>query len=376
MNCFHCGAKLEKSDIFCMRCETPVLTEDDASLVNYKNNLPEGDEFNSGDTARYVDSGSFSLKNPDSYNKIDANAAKRSNFDSSFNNAQYIDFSQDDDLNIEWQSDDRQSGSKNRHAAVVIITIVICLALLGIVAYFLIQPPRSQPRSGSDPAVSTDDGGAVQAGSGAGSVHSSTVTAINVSVDGRVQTEFHTRVNDTVSLRAHIVPAGADAGISWESTDPDILEVVLLDSNGLEAQITGKTAGVADIVLSAGDFSVAYIVFVDNLPPHVQLENAVANTNSSVWITISWTSGHNSGQEFLIERNQSSQGWSLESESGKDEVVPVFKTETNAFVIGFDDATDKYYLFADNTGFFGSPEIDNNDEFIWWFMTTQIEHEG
>ena len=33
MTCSHCGAKLNKKDILCLRCGTPVLTEDDITLM-------------------------------------------------------------------------------------------------------------------------------------------------------------------------------------------------------------------------------------------------------------------------------------------------------------------------------------------------------
>jgi len=33
MYCLHCGANLNKKDILCLRCGTPVLTEDDITLM-------------------------------------------------------------------------------------------------------------------------------------------------------------------------------------------------------------------------------------------------------------------------------------------------------------------------------------------------------
>jgi len=185
-------------------------------------------------------------------------------------------------------------------------------------------------------------------------------------------------VDEVVTLHAQILPEGVDANVTWTSSDPDILDILSFSHNGLEAAINGKFPGVADIIMTAGDFEMTYAVFVDDLPLHIQLENAINNRNEDIWLTITWTSGeHNeSGLKTLFERDSETREWIMEGAYSRSEPEPIFSNTNNAFTIGFADTPRVFYFFADSTGHYRNPDGTDDEDFIWEFMTTLIEPEG
>jgi len=270
-------------------------------------------------------------------------------------------------------------GRNISRAAVIVITIIACFALIGTGMYFFIRSPGSQKES-MEPVISEagtkedTDQSDNERNLILPSSHS--ITTINILSDGRIQTEFHTMVNETVLLRARIVPEGIDVDIVWTSSDPEVLDVISLDQKGHEAHITGKAAGVADIILTAGSFEVSYPVFIDNNPMDLQLETAIADSDTPIWLTISWTSGQLTGQDTVFERAPEDQAWTMESITLRGEVEPAFGRENNIFTISFPDEERMYYLFSDGLGHLSKPDGTEKDEFTWGFKTTLIEAEG
>jgi len=390
MTCFKCGATLEKTDIFCLRCGTPILTEDDIETrpyVDYANIKKYSDNDSHTSKAPLYDTGSrnglstFTGDTPNFETMRISNESQPEDGQPSGN--QYRDDGYHDEHESYEHESYEQPVKRISRGAVIAITIVVCLALIGVGFYFLIQPPRSQ-ENGTDRSISSAGDGedaegssptedAAAAGAAAGS---QAITSISILSDGRTQTEFHTMVGETVLLRSRIVPEGVVADVTWSSSDPDVLEVVSLDRSGLEAHVTGKAAGVADIVLSAGGFETHYIVFVDDLPMHVQLENAIENSGSAVWLSITWIGGQHAGSETLFERAGGGQKWTMEGVSGRSDVDPVFGKENNTLTIGFTTTTRVYYLFSDGTGYFRNPDGTNSEDFTWMFWTMVNEASG
>jgi len=436
MNCFNCGAKLDKSDILCIRCGTPVLTEDDIALMPvdispYIDKAQNSDTAPRSDTMRFagdsppgadagtrpgvaggpgqMGSGSGPAGGPGTAARpgqagrtgqtarpgaaggpgtaarpgaaarpgtaarpgAAARAGSRAN-PGAFDN----DDTEDGMLLKKYPKKKKNSG----RAVVILVTTVVCLALIGIGFYFIIQPP-GEGQNGSDPSGSTpgtEQNGTGQNGTGPGIPPPPpvlTISSIVISQGGRPQTEFHASVDETIILTARIEPAGIDSDISWSSSDPDVIEIIQSDSSGAEAQLIGVNAGVADIVLVANGFEESFPVFVDNLPMDLQLENAI-NSDTDIWLTISWTSGRFNGQETVFERAQSSQTWTMESITLRGEVEPIFGRVGNAFTISFLDEVKMYFLFSDGLGDFSNPDGTDTEEFYWWFKTTLLEAEG
>ena len=326
--CIQCNAKLGKSDIFCLKCSTPVLTEDDVTLM-----------LNAGEEGR-----------PD-YQLHKVESSRLSRFK-----------------------------RKYSRVAVIVITGVASLAVIATGVYFLIRESPSPAGDTESPVISTDteDEEQAQTDSDFGTSYAvlQEVTSISVSSSGRIQTEFHTMVNDSILLDARIIPDGAGSDITWSSSDPDVLEVLPVDLRGQEAHITGIAAGVADVIVSAGGFEARYVVFVDDLPNHLQLENAIENTDSAIWLVVTWVSGENTGREYVFERDDESLEWSLEVVSDITTVEPLFGRDENAFTMSFEDSSRLYYFFPDGTGHYMNPDGSDDDEFTWIWGTLRIEPEG
>ena len=409
MQCKHCGGKLDKTDIFCIRCKTPVLTEDDdvtsmlhTNIARLTTNTPQSDD------AELTDANTFSGDAPNSddttladttlstdtapYRKSDTSTDAVPNSDT----VRFTNTSPSADATPQ-NTDAAQSANeptkksklpefydppkkKNSRAAVIITTILVCVTLMGIGLYFLIRPSvPQQDTTSSVIQVDTDDDpeqGDSDTDTDPIRTQPQAVTSIMLSSGGRAQTEFHTRVNETILLQAQLEPEGVYANITWESSDPDVLDVVPFDSSGQVANITGKAAGVADIIVTAGGIEMAFVVFVDDLPMHVQLENAVENGNESIWLTMRWIGGQRSGQEVLYERTVDSHQWTMEDASGISVVEPTFAMEDNAYTISFPTTTRVFYLFADGTGHFRNPDGSENEDLTWEFMTIRIHPEG
>ena len=203
-----------------------------------------------------------------------------------------------------------------------------------------------------------------------------TVRGINLFSNGRLQTEFHVNVGETVMLTSGLIPEGASADVLWSSSDIEVIEVTQTDSSGFEAKIVGVGPGVADIIVSAGGVEENFVVYVDNLSIIMQFENALNDEDLPIWLTISWMNPDIMGQEIVFERDQSNQLWTMESAAERGPVNPTFVNENGIFTIRFPDADNIYFLFDDSTGFYGHHGDPNNEIFIWWFKTEIIEPEG
>lgn len=382
MKCFHCGENLNKSDIFCIKCTTPVLTEDDAALVNYSKALPNVEH----DAGQYSDTMQFISETPPD--------SKQSQNTQPKNTQPKI--TQQGRAQTEKDKIKSAPPKKGKSRTFVIVTtIAVCIALIGIGLFFLVWFPQLQ-QDGRTPAISdngTDDGTDAetdngtdlnadlnadlsQAGPGTDTeLPSQEITAINIFSGGRVQTQFHAMVNETITLSARIVPEGVDADITWTSSDPEVLEVVQVDARGLEARITGLTVGVADIIVSAGGFEHYYVVFVDNFPMHLQLESAIESDGTPILLTILWSSGPYADENTYLERDGDSQAWTMSGAYRTGEINPIFDWDDNALTITIPTSSRMFFLFADS-GNFKYPDGTDRDDFFWWFTTIQIEPEG
>jgi len=399
MTCFHCGATLEKSDIFCIKCQTPVLTEDDAALVHFNKTVQDADLIQYSNTARvtsslpqpfnsnYTESSRFSSSLPQPFNSSHTENRQFTNnvritdeIKSPRDIKPHRDIKPPGDIephNNTEESDEEQSGYQGSRLKLILITVGVCLALVGVGFYFLIQPPATQGnRTDRVPAISS--GGSSQSGtaSGSASVGSSAVTSITLLEDGRIQSVFHVKINETIVLQARLEPDGANAEVNWSSGDPEILDIVQTGSGGLEARITGKAAGVVDIIVSAGAVEESYQISIDDFPVHIQLADAIEYTNTAIWLSLLWTTGPDADYESLLKRDPDSRKWVMEDLNGVIDIEPVFSIENKSFVIGIPNTGKSFYLFSDMTGHYQNPDGSESDDFSWWFSTTQIEAEG
>ena len=383
MNCLQCGAKLEKTDIFCIKCETPVLTDDDIIL------MPNAETTKFVNEAQYIDPKPHS-------NEILYTAELKSataKFDAQYNTVDnlIIEKARDpglSDENGDTKFYDLQSGGfdkkRNNRKAVIITSAVAFVLAAGFGLFLFLSSSGTKPDdpdAASPVSGSAENDNAVTVPPAAGrdisdSAPAPDVTEIILLSNGRVQTEFHTKVGASVLLQAKLGPEGADADVLWSSSDPEVLDVRSSVSNGSEAFIVGVAAGVADIIVSAGGVEFYYIVFVDNMPFHVQLENAVADEGTSVWLTLFWSGSAAAGRETGFEREAGSSVWNMEDASGRVEVVPVFGSENDAFIFELTGIPGVYFLFGDGSGYIRYPDGTENEDFEWSFMTTLIEPEG
>ena len=420
MTCFHCGAQLNSNDIFCSKCKTPVLTEDDAALANFNRALQESGltQFNSA--ARIAGSlpepfNSYPEKTtrtpdplPEPFNSYPTSVprpktkmrgetrgeaqseirdeirgkseppAKADKFADKFADEFSFEFAE--------ESVEEKTGYTGSRLKLILITIFVFLAVLVAAFYFLIIHPTGAPipRPGSTGGISTGDTGTPQGDASAGSssstggmgTGSSAVSSIKLTDDGREQSEFHVRINETIVLQARLGPEGADAEVTWASGDPEILDVVQTGSGGRDARITGRAAGVVDIIVSAGGIEANYPIFVDDFPLHVQLADAIEYTTTTIWITILWMTGPDADYETLLIRDPDSRQWVMEDFSSGIDVSPVFNFENKSFVIEIPATDMSFYLFNDMTGHSQNSDGTNSEDFIWWFSTIHIEPEG
>ncbi|MDR2572671.1 MAG: hypothetical protein LBD23_20585 [Oscillospiraceae bacterium] len=385
MTCFNCGAKLEKSDIFCIRCETPVLTEDDTALLHYAKQQTDDDEY--GDTANYSDSMPIINVTPNFTSSLSGNISGQPSTSRYNESLSHSDSARS--LKPELPEPEQTEPVKQKFSfpAIVSITIVVCFAIIGVVMYYLVFSPDT-PNDVVDPdnPVINNNGNNGNNGSNGNDedpqntpdttgAHQQ-VSSITITSGGRVQTEFHTRVSETISLSARIEPEGTDADVIWTSSDPDVLEVVATDQGGTEAQITGIIAGVADIIVRAGDIEIDFVVFIDDFPIHAQLEDAILNTNTEIWVVITWTSGPFENQSTIFERSGNVSQWIVDDASERSQVQLSFAMENNVFRIELPTSSRIYYLFADSTGYYRYPDGTDTDYFTWEFMTSQLDAQG
>ena len=344
-NCQNCGAKLHRDDILCLECETPVITVEDITLMpNAETTLQN---LETEQTSALLDTQDLAIPPPVT----------------------------------------KPPKRNNNRGSIIAVVIVACIVILGVFLYFIFRPshpeengtdtpveanvPDTQAEQGDisdDPVVDTSQEPEQQ--------EYPDVTSIVLYREGRAQTEFHAMVDEPIVLRAQFLPEGSYAALECISTDPEVLEVVSVDQINLEIVIMGLFPGVADIIVTAGDFEMTYVVFVDDLPLNIQLENAVNNPDEDVWLSLTWTSGQHNGLETIFERVDESRLWVMEGAYSRSDPEPVFGSANNAFTIGFEDTPRVFYFFDDGTGHYRDPDGSNVEDFIWELKTTFIEAEG
>lgn len=432
MDCLQCGAMLGKSDIFCIDCGAPVLTEDDVTTrlstdnAKYIDIVTNSDGEPVSDTMPYIepepspvsDAPGFDVPiidssdsdvpedvvalyeqlngdtldglsqngtNLDSMTQIYESPKSKSKAIERLKGISLKSFYRRDNTPKDDELDEVLPEKGISRAAVIAITLVVCVALISVGLYILVRPqevPQEEDRIEQEPIVTNlanYENRAVPVTAAPSPELPLRVDELIIFNGDHVQTAFHAKIDGTVLLRAQIVPDGADAVIEWVSSDPEILEIELLDSSGVEAYIIGMAAGIVDLTISVGDFVVIYPVTVDDFPMHLQLEDAIEHTMMPIWIDIVWTGGRLFGQTTLLEREPSTHLWFLESSSERSEVRPLFDNDGVAFSFSFADTPEVYHLFADGTGYIKLPdslEVHDFMQFNWEFSTSQIEPEG
>jgi len=90
------------------------------------------------------------------------------------------------------------------------------------------------------------------------------------------------------------------------------------------------------------------------------LADVILGTSDWVWLNINWPDGRNT----VFERDRNSFVWTMLSRDDNYRIVePDFSPEGSALTIGFPTTQSRYFLYADNTGYFG------NETLIWDFIT-------
>jgi len=79
------------------------------------------------------------------------------------------------------------------------------------------------------------------------------VTSVRIMYDGRVMTDFTLKKGETIEMRAVVEPVGIDVDIIWETSNPDVFEVVPVDVGGVGVKITAIANGNEKLILRAGD---------------------------------------------------------------------------------------------------------------------------
>jgi len=423
MDCLNCGEKLGKSDIYCISCESPVLTEDDVSTMlstdssKYIDIVTNAGSEQASDTMPYIEQefsqGSdvaesgvpdpdipddvalmYEHQNGDSLNGLTENGKKPNSMTRIYHNAKskakaverlkgisLRGFIRKDNTPEDDELSEPLPESKVSRPVVIAGTIVACFALIGVGLFFLIRSPEVPDEHvpvDPKPIIAETTVRPEQTDPVYEPVShvKQDVSAIDVSSNGHMLTTFHTLVDDVVLLRAHVFPEDIDAEITWSSSDTEVLVVIPVDQIGFEAEIRGIAAGIVDIVLTVDDFVATYEVYVDNYPIHQQLDDAIENTDTEIWLTLTWVSGQQAGQEVMFERSGENQYWHMLEPFGVKAIDPVFSIDGNALTIRNPDEHKVYYLFAAGIGQYKNPDGTENEEFIWEFSTTRIEPEG
>ena len=419
--CLNCGAKLHKDDIFCLECETPVLTDDDITLMPnaaatrvlneleysdslYDDSIPPVDDVPSVDSATPADIAP-AVADPSSDTILyieDTEEIEKAEITKKVRMSVPQRIVQSRRAATQKHSipknEKKQPEKKSNRNAIITIFVLLLIVALGVGLFFLLQPARER-QEGSDISTPAADMEGTDTDEDSTPVvfaentepsnpqpapppaqqdadDETEVTSIVLYKEGRAQTEFHTMLNEVITMRAQILPEGSTAAITWTSSDPDVLEVISFGPNGSEASVVGKIPGVADIIVSTDNFEMSYIVFVDDFPLHVQLENAIKNKNEPLWLIITWTSGQHNGEETVFEWDEENQEWLMEGAYNRSDPEPVFGETNNAFTIGFHDMPRVFYFFSDGSGHYRNPDGTDDEDFVWIFKTTLIEPEG
>jgi len=89
-----------------------------------------------------------------------------------------------------------------------------------------------------------------------------TVQSVTITYDGRTKTDFTAGVGERVPLRARIEPVGIEEEIIWESSNPDVFQVVAANTEGTAVTVTGVGRGTATLTVTVGDQKAECIVRV------------------------------------------------------------------------------------------------------------------
>ena len=250
MDCFNCGEKLNKSDIFCIKCGTPVLTEDDIMTIpvsNYASTaqrtgpLPTIETTPETDTMRYENAAAAKLKQSKRKRPGFKKPGRKKPEAGHMTNEHAAD-AEPKPEHAPGELPEGEHKKKNYTRAIVIIsTIIVCFALIGVGLYYLVRPPQAQEAE-TEPSISAPESENVTEQTDPERevipLPEFTVTGITIITDGHIQTAFHTTIDGTVDLQAQIEPAGLEEDIIWYSSDPEVLEVVQINGRGTQAQIT------------------------------------------------------------------------------------------------------------------------------------------
>jgi len=366
MYCLHCGAELNKKDILCLRCGTPVLTEDDITLMPNAVTTRFINEAHNNTGPIYKDS-SASIDLTQHVNASTTSSLSQKNSDRQKNDSEY---------------GEKPDKMKNRKTAIK-TSILMGAVLIGITAFFLyyMLQPTAPRHGGADPSLPPSSGtestdgmesndGEEQAGSENGIAESYEITGINIFRDRVLQTEIHAMVDEVHILDARLVPIEAEGNIKWISSDPDVLEVVLTSPDGSEASITGKAVGVSDLIITAGDIEVRFIVNVGRHLMREHLESALADDDTTIWLTITWSSGPDFQKVILFERDIDNDVWFREDETGRVEADIDFTGEEEALTMMLRGSPNVYSLFANGTGQMEAPD-GKIEVFSWWFTSSE-----
>jgi len=428
MDCLQCGAKLGKSDIYCIECSAPVLTEDDVTTrlntdnTKYIDIVTNTEPEPISDTMPYIeqefspdfeDSGSVEAgfegsefdmpeleipelmipeleiseleasvsEAPESMTQIYEKSNGKSKALKRLKSMTLRGFHRIAHTHKDEELPEPVPTKSNR-TAVIAITIVVCIALIGTGMYILLRTPETddeQDAAEPAPVIAVTNDSVDQSVPAAAEPPPAipiVVSDIIIYNGDHVQTAFHTMIDGTVLLRAQIVPEDVDIAIMWISSDIEVLEVVPLDSRGTEAHLIGKSAGIVDIIVLAGDFEVVFPVTVDDYPLHLQLEEAILNSAMPIWIEILWSND----RENLLQRDPETGLWYWEDGLERGEVYPRFGNDGVAFSFTFtEDSAEVNYLFADGSGYRkrqDRADIADDSRFTWEFSTSRIEPEG
>jgi hypothetical protein len=88
------------------------------------------------------------------------------------------------------------------------------------------------------------------------------IESVAITYNGRATTDFTESVGRSLTLKAKIVPDGLDIVPEWESSNPEVFDVVPTDTTGLTVSVTMIKAGNAKLKVTAGDKTAECIVRV------------------------------------------------------------------------------------------------------------------
>ena len=266
----------------------------------------------------------------------------------------------------------------------IIAVLSVCVLLLTIGLFFAIRstdgrgditspsvlaPLESEQASTPEPLHTTEP-------------QSETVVySLEVFHENEVLTEISMNENDTIQLTAVVDYSGNELDITWESSDQQIFNIVSESADGTEAWLVALSQGDATLIVTPGDMIFTYSIRVtDNFinenesidssddSLHIQLYDAIFNTNDEITLTILWFNS----ERTVFERAQNSSSWMMQGRRGDDrEVFPTFRDEDQALTIAWERTSDTrlYFLYGDGTGKFGNRDGTRTEELQWELAT-------